>query len=73
MADKLVEVRMMTPSDHNFVYERPDRSAYKVMYRKGKEPVTEEINNYQGPLFAKHPDLDGHNQNSKNRSTNTDS
>ena len=57
MADKLVEVRMMSPHDHNFVYERPDRSAYKVMYRKGKEPATEEIINYQGPLFAKHPDL----------------
>ena len=73
MADKLVEVRLMTPSDHNFVYERPDGSAYKVMYRKEKEPVTEEIINYQGPLFAKHPDLNGHNQNSKNRPTNTDS
>ena len=57
MDDKLVEVRLMTPSDHNFVYERPDGSAYKVMFRKGKEPTTEEIINYQGPLFAKHPDL----------------
>ena len=57
MADKLVEVRLMTPHDHNFVYERPDGSAYKVMFRKGKEPATEEIINYQGPLFAKHPDL----------------
>ena len=57
MDDKLIEVRLMTPSDHNFTYERPDGSAYKVMYRKEKEPVTEEIINYQGPLFAKHPDL----------------
>ena len=73
MADKLIEVRLMTPSDHNFVYERPDGSTYKLMVRKGKEDTTEEIINYQGPLFAKHPDLDGHNQNSKNRSTNTDS
>ena len=69
MDDKLIEVRLMTPSDHNFTYERPDGSAYKVMYRKEKEPVTEEIINYQGPLFAKHPDLNG----SKNRSTNKDS
>ena len=57
MDDKLIEVRLMTPHDHNFVYERPDGSAYKVMYRKEKEPITEEIINYQGPLFAKHPDL----------------
>ena len=61
MDDKLVEVRLMTPHDHNFVYERPDGSAYKVMYRKEKEPVTEEIINYQCPLFAKHPDLNGNN------------
>ena len=73
MADKLIEVRLMTPSDHNFIYERPDGSTYKLMVRKGKKDATEEIINYQGPLFAKHPDLDGHNQNSKNRSTNTDS
>ena len=73
MDDKLVEVRLMTPSDHNFVYERPDGSAYKVMFRKVKEPTTEEIINYQGPLFAKHPDLNGHNQDSKNGSTDKDS
>ena len=57
MDDKLIEVRLMTPSDHNFTYERPDGSTYKVMYRHNKEPVTEEIINYQGPLFARHPDL----------------
>jgi len=28
------------------------------MIRHHKEPVTEEIINYQGPLYAKHPDLD---------------
>ena len=69
MDDKLVEVTLMTTHDHNFVYERPDGSSYKVMYRKEKEPVTEEIINYQGPLYAKHPDLNG----SKNRPTNKDS
>jgi len=57
MDDKLIEVRLMTPSDHNFTYERPDGSTYKLMVRKGKEDVTEEIINYQGPLFSKHPDL----------------
>ena len=57
MADKLIEVRLMTPSDHNFVYERPDGSTYKLMVRKGKKDTTEEIINYQGPLYAKHPDL----------------
>ena len=73
MDDKLIAVRIMSPHDHDFTHERPDGSTYKVMYRHNKEPVTEEIINYQGPLYAKHPDLDGHNQNSKNRSTNTDS
>ena len=73
MEDKLVEVRLMTPHDHNFVYERPDGSAYKVMYRQEKEPVTEEIINYQAPLFAKHPDLNGNNQNSKTRPTDSNS
>ena len=53
MADKLIEVRLMTPQDHNYIYERPDGSAYKVMYRKEKEPVTEEIINYPGPLFGR--------------------
>ena len=80
MADKLIEVRLMTPSDHNFVYERPDGSTYKLMVRKGKKDVTEEIINYQGPLFAKHPDLnlppvpplDKYGQ-ANPRSTNTDS
>ena len=73
MEDRLIAVRLMSPHDHDFTHERPDGSTYKVMYRHHKEPVTEEIINYQGPLYAKHPDLDGHNQNSKNRSTNTDS
>ena len=57
MDDKLIEVRLMTPSDHNFTYERPDGSIYKRMVRKGKEDVIEEIIDYQGPLYAKHPDL----------------
>ena len=57
MDDKLIEVRLMTPSDHNFTYERPDGSIYKKMVRKGKEDVIEEIIDYQGPLYAKHPDL----------------
>ena len=73
MEDRLIAVRLMSPHDHDFTHERPDGSTYKVMYRHHKEPVTEEIINYQGPLYAKHPDLNGHNQNSKNRSTNTDS
>ena len=50
------------------------------MVRKGKKDVTEEIINYQGPLFAKHPDLnlppvpplDKYGQ-ANPRSTNTDS
>ena len=57
MEDKLIEVRLMTPSDHNFTYERPDGSTYKRMVRKGKEDRIEEIIDYQGPLYAKHPDL----------------
>ena len=57
MADKLIEVRLMTPSDHNFTYERPDGSIYKKMVRKGQEDRIEEIIDYQGPLYAKHPDL----------------
>ena len=57
MEDRLVNVRLMTPHDHDFIYERPDKSAYKVMYRHEKEPTTEEIINYPGPLYAKHPDL----------------
>jgi hypothetical protein len=47
----------MSPHDHDFTHERPDGSTYKVMYRHHKEPVTEEIINYQGPLYSKHPDL----------------
>ena len=58
MEDKLIEVRLMTPSDHNFTYERPDGSIYKRMVRKGREDTIEEIIDYQGPLYAKHPDLD---------------
>jgi hypothetical protein len=73
MEDRLVNVRLITPHDHDFIYERPDKTAYKIMYRHEKEPTTEEIINYQGPLYAKHPDLNGNNQNSKNRSTNKDS
>ena len=57
MDDKLIEVRLMTPSDHNFTYERPDGSVYKRMVRKGQEDRIEEIIDYQGPLYAKHPDL----------------
>jgi len=57
MADKLIEVRLMTPSDHNFTYERPDGSIYKKMVRKGQEDRIEEIIDYQGPLYAKHPDI----------------
>ena len=57
MEDRLVNVRIMTPHDHDFIYERPDKSAYKVMYRHHKDPTTEEIINYPGPLYAKHPDL----------------
>ena len=57
MEDKLIEVRLMTPSDHNFTYERPDGSIYKKMVRKGQEDRIEEIIDYQGPLYAKHPDL----------------
>ena len=57
MEDKLIEVRLMTPSDHNFTYERPDGSVYKRMVRKGQEDRIEEIIDYQGPLYAKHPDL----------------
>ena len=56
--DKLIEVRLITPSDHNFTYERPDGSVYKRMVRKGREDVVEEVIDYQGPLYAKHPDLD---------------
>ena len=58
MEDKLIEVRLMTPSDHNFTYERPDGSIYKKMVRKGQEDRIEEIIDYQGPLYAKHPDID---------------
>jgi hypothetical protein len=57
MDDKLIAVRLMSPHDHDFTHERPDGSTYKVMYRHHKEPVTEEIINYQGPLYSKHPDL----------------
>ena len=45
MEDRLVNVRIMTPHDHDFIYERPDKSAYKVMYRQHKDPTTEEIIN----------------------------
>ena len=58
MEDRLVNVRLMTPHDHDFIYERPDKSAYKIMYRHHKDPTTEEIINYPGPLYAKHPDID---------------
>ena len=71
--DRLITVRLITPSDHDFIYERPDKTTYKLMVRIGKDDQIEELINYQGPLFAKHPDLNGHNQNSKNRPTNTDS
>ena len=57
MDDKLIAVRLMSPHDHDFTHERPDGSTYKVMHRHHKEPAIEEIIDYQGPLYAKHPDL----------------
>ena len=57
MEDRLIAVRIMSPHDHDFTHERPDGSTYKRMVRKGKEDVIEEIIDYQGPLYAKHPDL----------------
>ena len=58
MEDRLIAVRLMSPHDHDFTHERPDGSTYKKMVRKGREDKIEEIINYQGPLFAKHPDID---------------
>ena len=55
--DILVEVRILTPHDHNFKYKRPDGSMYKVMFRSDEEPVTEEVVDYDGPLYSKHPHL----------------
>ena len=56
MEDRLITVRLITPSDHDFIYERPDKT-YKLIVRKGKDDQIEELINYPGPLFAKHPDL----------------
>ncbi len=55
--DQLIEVKLLNPHDHNFKYKRPDGSMYKVLIRHNKEPVTEEVVNYDGPLYSKHPDL----------------
>jgi hypothetical protein len=55
--DTLIEVRILTPHDHNFKYKRPDGSMYKVMFRSDKDPVTEEVVDYEGPLYSKHPHL----------------
>jgi hypothetical protein len=55
--DRLITVRLITPSDHDFIYERPDKTTYKLIVRKGKDDQIEELINYPGPLFAKHPDL----------------
>ena len=57
MEDRLITVRLITPSDHDFIYERRDKTTYKLMVRKGKDNQIEELINYPGPLFAKHPDL----------------
>ena len=53
----LIEVKLHTPHDHDFKYKRPDGSMYKVIERKGKEPFIEEVINYDGPLYSKHPDI----------------
>ena len=53
----LIEVKLHTPHDHDFKYKRPDGSMYKVMFRHNKEPVTEEVIDYEGPLYSKHPHL----------------
>ena len=37
MEDRLITVRLITPSDHDFIYERSDQTTYKLMVRKGKE------------------------------------
>ena len=55
--DQLIEVKLLNPQDHNFKYKRPDGSMYKVLIRRNKEPVTEEVIDYDGPLYSKHPDL----------------
>ena len=53
----LIEVKLHTSHDHDFKYKRPDGSMYKVIERKGKEPFIEEVINYDGPLYSKHPDI----------------
>ncbi len=53
----LIEVKLHSPHDHDFKYKRPDGSMYKVIERKGKEPFIEEVINYDGPLYSKHPDI----------------
>jgi len=53
----LIEVKLYSSHDHDFKYKRPDGSMYKVMFRHNKEPVTEEVINYEGPLYSKHPDI----------------
>ena len=55
--DRLITVRLITPSDHDFIYERPDKTTYKLIVRKGKDDQIEELIKYPRPLFAKHPDL----------------
>ncbi len=55
--DRLITVRLITSHDTDFIYERPDKTCFKVMVRKGKDDQVEELINYPGPLFAPHPDL----------------
>ncbi len=53
----LIEVKLHSPHDHDFKYKRPDGSMYKIIERKDKEPFIEEVINYEGPLYSKHPDI----------------
>ncbi len=55
--DDLIEVKLHSPHDHDFKYKRPDGSMYKIIERKDKEPFIEEVINYEGPLYSKHPDI----------------
>ena len=43
----LIEVKLHSSHDHDFKYRRPDGSVYKVIERKDKEPVIEEVINYE--------------------------
>jgi len=53
----LIEVKLHSSHDHDFKYRRPDGSVYKVIERKDKKPMIEEVINYDGPLYSKHPDI----------------